>query len=229
MPITFLQLLKIYLLIPGKFGDPTIFIESWVKRIPLGNRAKYPTIKNKKNRINQQSGSLQISRHSNRIVSQYIWCLLKGSHKSISFDIWYLCSSSTPFIRSNEINIPTTFPIMPHLQLSLHPLRILSFLEVQIPTLQDPNHKSLLPQTFCLSSFLTSLVHHQQHSLYIVIQFLMHRHNFPYLTISSIVGSVFMSTYRESISFDCLHPIPLNPASGNHKSDLFFYEFVFEI
>lgn len=45
---TFLKVLNIYLLIPGKFDDPTIFTLSWVKRKPLGNRIKDPTMKNKK-------------------------------------------------------------------------------------------------------------------------------------------------------------------------------------
>ena len=38
------------------------------------------------------------------------------------------------------------------------------------------------------------------------------------------------STYNwKFVPFDYFYPILPNPASGNHKSDLFFYEFVFDV
>jgi hypothetical protein len=39
-----------FLQIPGKFTDPTIFTVSWVKRKALGNRTKYPTVRQKENK-----------------------------------------------------------------------------------------------------------------------------------------------------------------------------------
>ena len=61
---------------------------------------------------------------------------------------------------------------------------------------------------------------------------------FPYITHSHVnyiyqvvVNTSGLSYNWEFIHFYCLHPIPPppTPTSGNHKSDIFFYEFVFEV
>lgn len=77
-------------------------------------------------------------------------------------DILYLCSNSISFMGSNEISIPTASPLMSHLQLFIHPLRIAPFLKTEVPTFQDSNHKSLLPQDF--SWYLLSLSFHNTSS-----------------------------------------------------------------
>ena len=53
-----------------------------------------------------------------------------------------------------------------------------------------------------------------------------------YISVNHLSGFTYSSYNWESEPFDYLHPIPHScqlPTSGNYKSDLFFYEFIFEV
>ena len=122
---TFLKLLNIYSLIPGKFDDPTIFTVSWVKRKPLGNRIKYPTIKNK----NKRSAI----------------CFIRNSR--VFFSRVYLISVEEMPAKLLYFLLP---PTISHPWFFSTSTQKTLFLKSQCPTPQDPNHKSLFLET-CMS------------------------------------------------------------------------------
>lgn len=134
---TFLKLLNIYSLIPGKFDDPTIFTVSWVKRKPLGNRIKYPAIKNK----NKRSAI----------------CFIRNSR--VFFSRVYLISVEEMPAKLLYFLLP---PTISHPWFFSTSTQKTLFLKSQCPTPQDPNHKSLFLET-CLSWSLTFPCFHHQH------------------------------------------------------------------
>ena len=47
-----------------------------------------------------------------------------------------------------------------------------------------------------------------------------------FIMLYIIYPVLVLSCNYKFVPFDFVHPIPLPPASGNHKSDLFFYDFI---